>query len=225
MKTLIGTAVGAMALGGILVATTHSSTSSSATPGTVAGLSGQAAADSAQQPVLINCGEGRQPVVHSTMVNGQTVSRVECGQATRFDPFEAAPQVQPQALTAPALAPAAMPVAQPQPVRTRVVYRDRPVYRQAAAQAAPARSTSPVYRSTGRGTSTVASNGDYGGYRSEPVRREPRSWKKSAVIIGGSAAGGAAVGAVLGGGGGAKKGAVLGGVAGTIYDIATRNKR
>ena len=51
-----------------------------------------------------------------------------------------------------------------------------------------------------------------------------RSWKKSAVIIGGATAGGAGVGAVLGGGSGAKKGAVVGLVGGTIYDIATRNK-
>jgi len=63
-------------------------------------------------------------------------------------------------------------------------------------------------------------------YRTAPA--EPvhtgRSWKKSALIIGGSAAGGAGIGAIVGGKGGAIKGAVLGGVAGTVYDIATRNK-
>jgi hypothetical protein len=74
-------------------------------------------------------------------------------------------------------------------------------------------------------------------YREQPVTttrtasrtvRQPttqvRSWKKSALIIGGSAAGGAALGAVLDGKSGAKKGAVVGGVAGTVYDIATRSK-
>jgi outer membrane lipoprotein SlyB len=55
------------------------------------------------------------------------------------------------------------------------------------------------------------------------VRAPTRSWKKSALIIGGSVAGGAGLGAVVGGGGGAKKGAAIGGVAGTIYDLATRN--
>jgi hypothetical protein len=60
----------------------------------------------------------------------------------------------------------------------------------------------------------------------EPVRRqEVRTWKKSALIIGGAAAGGAGLGAVIDGGKGAKKGAVIGGVAGTIYDLATRSKR
>src|SRR5438093_684424 len=58
---------------------------------------------------------------------------------------------------------------------------------------------------------------------SEPVHNG-RSWKKSALIIGGSAAGGAGIGAIVGGKSGAVKGAVLGGVAGTVYDIATRNK-
>ena len=48
--------------------------------------------------------------------------------------------------------------------------------------------------------------------------------KKSAIIIGGSTAAGAGVGAVLGGGSGAKKGAVVGLLGGTIYDVATRNK-
>jgi outer membrane lipoprotein SlyB len=74
-------------------------------------------------------------------------------------------------------------------------------------------------------TRTVASRQpvSYRTAPSEPVR-QGRSWKKSALIIGGSAAGGAGIGAIVGGKGGAIKGAVLGGVAGTVYDIATRNK-
>lgn len=66
-------------------------------------------------------------------------------------------------------------------------------------------------------------------YRPSPVSRraaarEGRSWKKSAAIIGGSTAAGAGVGAILDGGSGAKKGAVVGLLGGTIYDIATRNR-
>jgi outer membrane lipoprotein SlyB len=80
----------------------------------------------------------------------------------------------------------------------RTVYRERPA---------------PTYR-TATQTRTVAR---------QPTQ-QVRSWKKSALIIGGSAAGGAAVGAVLDGKSGAKKGAIVGGVAGTVYDIATRNK-
>ena len=86
-------------------------------------------------------------------------------------------------------------------VQERIVYRDRPVTRTATRRAVS--QPAPVY--------------------SEP-RRQSRSWKKSALIIGGSTAGGAGVGAVLGGASGAKKGAVVGLVGGTVYDIATRNK-
>jgi hypothetical protein len=56
------------------------------------------------------------------------------------------------------------------------------------------------------------------------VRDDGRSWKKSALIIGGSAAGGAGLGAIVDGKGGAKKGAVIGGIGGLVYDLATRNK-
>jgi hypothetical protein len=56
------------------------------------------------------------------------------------------------------------------------------------------------------------------------VASRDRSWKKSAVIIGGSTAAGAGVGAIMGGGGGAKKGAVVGLLGGVVYDIATRDR-
>src|SRR5262249_57017151 len=70
------------------------------------------------------------------------------------------------------------------------------------------RSSAPVYRRTS----------DY------PAAPQTRSWKKSAIIIGGSTAAGAGVGAILDGKSGAKKGAVVGLIGGTVYDIATRNK-
>lgn len=81
-----------------------------------------------------------------------------------------------------------------QPVVERVVYRE-PV---AARRPAPVRRTA--------------------------VRADGRSWKKSALIIGGSAAGGAGLGAIVDGKSGAKKGAVIGGVGGLVYDLATRNR-
>jgi len=86
-------------------------------------------------------------------------------------------------------------------VRERVVYRDRPV----------SRSAQPVYR-------TASSNREY-------PSRQGRSWKKSAIIIGGSAAGGAGLGAIVDGKSGAKKGAIIGGIGGLVYDIATRNNK
>ena len=97
--------------------------------------------------------------------------------------------------SAPGFHPAVQTYAPAQPVVERVVYRERPVTR--------ARSSSVRYR--------------------EPVRQN-RSWKKSALIIGGSAAGGAGLGAIVDGKGGAKKGAIIGGVGGLVYDLATRNK-
>jgi hypothetical protein len=98
-----------------------------------------------------------------------------------------------------AMAPALMPAVQTYaaaPAVERVVYRERPVTRTR--------------------TSTAAR------YR-EPAR-QGRTWKKSALIIGGSAAGGAGLGAIVDGKGGAKKGAIIGGVGGLVYDLVTRNK-
>jgi hypothetical protein len=147
--------------------------------------------------LLVQCGEGRQALVRTAQVGGRTVPQVEC--------VAAAPAVAP---TADALS---YPQAYPQPLAQTVGYRPLPVIEPAAA---PAR---VVYRE--RPATRRAA------YR-EPVRRpQVRTWKKSALIIGGAAAGGAGLGAVLGGGGGAKKGAVIGGVAGTIYDLATRQRR
>ena len=56
-----------------------------------------------------------------------------------------------------------------------------------------------------------------------PVHHK-RSMEKEALIVGGSAAGGAAIGGIAGGGKGAGIGALSGGAAGLIYDLATRNK-
>ena len=52
----------------------------------------------------------------------------------------------------------------------------------------------------------------------------PDSHGRDAAIIGGSTVGGAIVGGILGGGSGAKKGAIVGGIGGLVYDLATRNK-
>jgi hypothetical protein len=49
-----------------------------------------------------------------------------------------------------------------------------------------------------------------------------RSWKKTAMVVGGSAAGGAGVGAVVGGKKGALIGAALGGGAASIYEATKR---
>jgi hypothetical protein len=216
MKAYIGAGVaGALALAGVIAVSARSSAPVQASPdGTQTASTLQD--PMGQQPILVNCGDGRQAMVRQTLVGDRTVSRVECVPDatlmtdTGMAGMPGSLDVPAQQFQAPApAAPAA--VAQP-----RVVYRDRPVYRDRVVErtvsSAPARSTSASSSSSGSRSSEA------------PARKPGRSWQKSAIIIGGGAAGGAGVGAVIGGRRGAAKGAVLGGVAGTIYDIATRNK-
>jgi hypothetical protein len=59
--------------------------------------------------------------------------------------------------------------------------------------------------------------------RSHTVKRH-RSWEREALIVGGSAGAGAAIGAAAKGKRGAAVGALTGGIAGLIYDLATRNR-
>ena len=196
MKALIGTAVGILGLGGLVVA---SSSRPAETPSLAAGDRAAVVSGS----TVVDCGEGRQAFVHPTTSGA---SRVECVPV-------AAPQAMtvgmPYAQYANQFAPTQAPVQQvPQIVQERIVYRERPVARTSARRTSRA-SASPVV------------------YQPAPVYREDqktRSWKKSALIIGGATAGGAGVGAILDGKSGAKKGAVVGLVGGTVYDIATRNK-
>jgi hypothetical protein len=59
----------------------------------------------------------------------------------------------------------------------------------------------------------------------QPAPKKKRSLEKEVLIVGGSAGAGAAIGAAAGGGKGAGIGALSGGVAGLLYDLATRNKK
>jgi hypothetical protein len=187
-KAIIGTAIGVLGLGGLVLAGSSSRTTAAPEASANRAVAGSERAGT----TVVDCGEGRQALVHPSDSGG---SRVECVPTAAAAPTAAIP-------FAAGFAPAS-------PVQERVVYRDRPVARTSArrstASATPATysAAAPVYR--------------------EP-QRQTRSWKKSAVIIGGATAGGAGVGAILGGGSGAKKGAVVGLVGATVYDIATRNK-
>jgi len=61
--------------------------------------------------------------------------------------------------------------------------------------------------------------------RTVAVRRAPhRSWKKSAMVIGGSTAAGAGVGALVGGKKGALIGGLAGGAAGSAYEVHKRRQ-
>jgi hypothetical protein len=197
MKAMIATGVGVLALGGLLVANSGrsaSAQSSLAGPGFVGQTDGS-------RTTLVNCGEGRQALISSDPRTGQ--SQVQCVIADASglgNGFASG--------TMPGVA-TGLPVSQFAPtIVPAVQYAPAPAtVRRTSAPAARRVSTSPTYRRA-----------------SELYAAQPRSWKKSAIIIGGSTAGGAGVGAILGGKSGAIKGGVVGLLGGTIYDIATRNK-
>jgi hypothetical protein len=145
-------------------------------------------------PVVVSCEPTQRTLVRPVVVNGATVSQVECittGLApvtAQAQEFVAAPVTQyRQART--------VPVAYTDLPDARVVSAERP------ATVVPARQV--VYR--------------------EPVRKT-RSVKKSAIIIGSSAGAGAGVGALVGGKKGALIGAAIGGGGATLWDQITRRR-
>ena len=210
MKAMIATGVGVLALGGLLVANSGRSASAQSS------LAGPAFVNQAEasRTTLVNCGEGRQALVFTDPRTGQ--SQVQCvGAEAAFTSSAMTPGMA-TAMPVSQLVPTIVP-AQPAP---QVVYRD-PVVR--AARSTTQRSSAPRARTASNSTYSAAEPSYSRGSAVEPAQ-QGRSWKKSAIIIGGSTAAGAGVGAVLDGKDGAKKGAVVGLLGGTIYDIATRNK-
>jgi hypothetical protein len=159
--------------------------------------------EEAPVPVSVRCEPGQRAVVrqvpsaHGLVTEASCITDAVNGWAAAPAPAPAshAPAyVQPYAPPAPAPRPIAADyrVEEPRPAPTRVVYREAP---------AP-----PVYREA-------------------PTRRvepEKRSWKTSAMVIGGSAGAGAGVGAIAGGKKGALIGAAIGGGGATVYEVAKR---
>ena len=151
-------------------------------------------------PVVVSCEPHQRALVRPAVVNGVTVSQVECVAA---DSGLASSVPQPQAY---APAPVAYQRSAP-----RVVAQ--PVYSDLGdAQVVPVRTTTvrPVR------TNQVV-------YDERPVRKT-RSVAKSAIIIGSSAGAGAGVGAAVGGKKGALIGAAIGGGGATLWDQLTRRK-
>ena len=206
---VIAAAVGGLALGAFVVAGSRYVTSpvQASIPAPSLGSTQLVSqgAGLASNPVLVDCADGQRALVRHVSVAGQTVAQVQCvGQPMTMNTFDEMSMAAAPAYNTPRAYPVSMSrpasYSAPAPVRTRTVASRQPV-------AYPTASAEPAYRTE----------------PSEPVHTG-RSWKKSALIIGGSAAGGAGLGAIVGGKSGAIKGAVLGGVAGTVFDIATRNK-
>ena len=156
----------------------------------------------AGSPVVVSCEPHQRTLVRPVVINGATVSQVECVAA---DAQAAAAYAQPAAYTAPLVAQAA-PVryvtARPAPVVYDDGLEDARVVRTASTQ--PARVRQAVYQ--------------------EPVARQTRSVKKSAAIIGSSAAVGAGIGALAKGKKGALIGAAIGGGGAAVWDQITRRK-
>jgi len=211
MKALIATGVGVLALGGLLVANSGRSASAQSS---LAGPAFVNQAD-ANRTTLVNCGEGRQALVFTDPRTGQ--SQVQCVGAEAAFTSSAMTPGMPTAMPVSQLVPAIVPA---QPAPQQVVYRDPVV---PAARSTARRSSAPRARTASNSTYSTAEPSYSRGSAVEPAQ-QGRSWKKSAIIIGGSTAAGAGVGAVLDGKDGAKKGAVVGLLGGTIYDIATRNR-
>jgi len=211
MKAMIATGVGVLALGGLLLANSGRSASAQSS---LAGPAVVSQAD-ANRTTLVNCGEGRQALVFTDPRTGQ--SQVQCvGAEASLNTGAMMPgmaSAMPVSQFVPAIVPA-------QPAPQQVVYRDPVV---PAARSTARRSSAPRARTASNSTYGDAEPSYSRGSAVEPAP-QGRSWKKSAIIIGGSTAAGAGVGAVLDGKDGAKKGAVVGLLGGTIYDIATRNK-
>ena len=150
------------------------------------------------QPVMVSCEPHQRALVRPVIVNGATVSQVECVSG-------ATAGVAAAQLTAPVAAPPAL---LQQPVY-RQVQAAQPVYEDLSdARVVPVASARPVQ------TRQVV-------YEREPVKAK-RSVKKSAVIIGSSAGVGAGLGAAMGGKKGALIGAAIGGGGAAIWDQVTR---
>jgi hypothetical protein len=155
------------------------------------------AAGQAGAPVVVTCEPHQRTLVRPAVVNGASVSQVECVAATAI---AGETSVRPAPV-------AAAPVSDISYAPARRVYRsedlgDARVVPVSAGAARPVRASQVIYDE-------------------RPVKR-PRSVKKSAVIIGSSAGVGAGVGAAAGGKKGALIGAAVGGGGAAIWDQITR---
>jgi len=161
-------------------------------------------------PVVVSCEPHQRTLVRPAVVNGVTVSQVECVAAEGM----VATAAQPQAF---APAPASYQPVSYQPVsyQPAAPVATRRVVQQPVSSDIPDAQVVPVSNRTVRTNQVV--------YDERPVKKT-RSVAKSAIIIGSSAGVGAGVGAAVGGKKGALLGAAIGGGGATVWDQVTRRK-
>src|SRR5258705_9113188 len=174
MKAMIATGVAVLALGGLLVANSGRSASAQSS---LAGPAFVNQAD-ANRTTLVNCGEGRQALVFTAPRTGQ--SQVQCvGAEAAFTNSAMTPGMA-SAMPVSQFVPAIVP-AQPAP---QVVYRDPVV---PATRSTARRSSASPARTASSSTDARSAEPSYS-RTSDVAALQTRSWKKSAVIIGGSTA-------------------------------------
>ena len=203
MKAILGSALGGLAAGALaLVASASGRTAPAADP--------WAAQEALNAPRALTVAEARG--MSSATTNAPTM--VQC-------------EPQQEAVTRRSLV-AGREVAEVTCVSTRGVY-DEAAYFDNRAQAQSDIVTRPAARTTAAARPRVVRQATtYSQPRAVASREtvEPkRSWKKTALVIGGSAAGGAGIGAIAGGKKGALIGAAVGGGAGTVYEMLKRDKQ
>jgi hypothetical protein len=156
-------------------------------------------------PVVVGCEPNQRTLVRPSVINGMTVSQVDCVSVSQF-------AVSTQ--TGVAQQPGFVPVNY-QPAAPAVVTRN--------ADLADTRIIPASYPATTAARPVPARQVVYD---DRPVRevKPKRSVAKSAIIIGSSAGVGAGVGAAVGGKKGALIGAVLGGGGATVWDQVTRRR-
>jgi hypothetical protein len=200
MKAILGSALGGLAAGALaLVASASGRTAPAADP-----WAAQAALNA---PRALTVADARGMSTATT--NAPTM--VQC-------------EPQQEAVTRRSLV-AGREVAEVTCVSTRAPY-DEAAYFDSRAPAQSDIVTRPVVRTTAAQPRVVRQAPTYAQTRAARETVEPkRSWKKTALVIGGSAAGGAGIGAIAGGKKGALIGAAVGGGAGTVYELLKRDQQ
>jgi hypothetical protein len=158
-------------------------------------------------PVLVSCEPHQRTLVRPVVVNGATVSQVECvavGQPAAFAQNQ-------------------NPVAAPMPVSYNTVGYQAPAAQPVNTDLGDAQVMPPSHPTTVARPASARPVQTRQVVYDEPVRRT-RSVKKSAIIIGSSAGVGAGVGAAVGGKKGALIGAAIGGGGAAVWDQVTRRK-